>query len=258
MSKLRGQVTDAVNGGPVEGAQVHVRDAEGNDRVAITDRAGRYALEVKPGAYDVAFTFGTSRTSEQITVEPGRPATLDGKVDSASGEVIVIEERRLPKVLPKPMNFSARRAPPYSDEALDKDAWTRAWMVLDVSPSGEVTRFKFLKRPGYDLEKIAADEVFRLRFEPARNDAGEPVRVWLVWNIEWISNGWRMAHQYPRTMNPPVRGFPPRQAWAYVPCKGSGPMLLGSLYPTYRDCSTPDLKRMPHEPWVVKPVKLAR
>jgi hypothetical protein len=30
-------------------------------------------------------------------------------------------------------------------------------------------------------------------------------------------------------------------------------MHLGSMYPTYRDCSKPDLTRMPNEPWVVKP-----
>jgi hypothetical protein len=57
----------------------------------------------------------------------------------------------------------------------------------------------------------------------------------------------------PRTMRPPIIGFPPRRMSDYVPCKGSGPMNLGSLYPTYRDCSTPDLKRMPNEPWIVRP-----
>jgi Carboxypeptidase regulatory-like domain len=250
---LRGHVADSKNGGPVEGAVVYVSNAAGQERVVVTDRAGRYSLDVKPGTYDVAFTFGSSRTLDHVSVEPGQPAALDGKVDNSSGEVIVIQEKLAPKVPPKPINFGGRRTPPYSDEAVDKDAWTRAWMVLDISPAGEVTRFKFLRRPGYDLEKIAASEVFRLTFEPARDGTGKAVRTWLVWGIEWPSNVWLVTFLGVRSGMPPMVGFPPHPMSDYVPCKGSGPMLLGSLYPTYRDCSVPDLSRMPNEPWVVKP-----
>jgi hypothetical protein len=253
LSKLSGRVGDIANGGPVEGAQVFVRAAESQERLAITDRTGRYTLEVKPGTYEVAFVFGQSRTTGRVSVEAGRPATLDGKVDSASGEVIVIRDRRPPKVLPKPTNYTPSKLLPYSQEALDKDAWTRAWLMLDVSPTGEVTRFKFLKRPGYNLERITTDEVFKLRFEPARDDEDRAVRTWIVWSFEWPANGWLVTFNHPRTRMPPLVGFPPRRMTDYVPCKGSGPMLLGSLYPTYRDCSTPDLTRMPHEPWVVRP-----
>jgi hypothetical protein len=253
VSRLSGHVTDVANGGPVEGARVHVGDAQGHERVVVTDRAGRYVIDVKPGTYDVTFTFGKSRTPGRVSIEPGRAAALDGKVDSGSGEVIVIQERLTPKVPPRPINYSARRTPPYSDEAIDKDAWTRAWMVLDISPSGEVTRFKFLKRPGYDLENIAASEVFKLRFEPARDGSGKAVRTWLVWGIEWPSNVWLVKFLGVRSGMPPLVGFPPRSMSDYVPCKGSGPMLLGSLYPTYRDCSKPDLSRMPNEPWIAKP-----
>jgi hypothetical protein len=250
---LTGRVADLTNGGPVESAQVYVRDAHGHDRVAITDRTGRYTLDVQPGSYDVTFTFGSSHSEAHISVEPGRPATLDGKVDASSGEVIVIRDRPPPPVPPRPLNFSDRRTPPYSDEAIDKDAWTRAWMVLDVSTTGEVTRFKFLKRPGYDLEKIAASEVFKLRFDPARDATGKPVRSFLVWGIEWPSNVWLVTFLGVRTGMPPLVGFPPRRMSDTVPCKGSGPMHLGSMYPTYRDCSEPDLSRLPNEPWIVKP-----
>jgi len=30
-------------------------------------------------------------------------------------------------------------------------------------------------------------------------------------------------------------------------------MSLSSIYPTYRDCSIPDLSRMSNERWIVKP-----
>ena len=251
--RLTGHVADVTNGGPVEGAQVHVRDSEGADRVVLTDRAGRYTVDVPPGSYDVTFMFGSSHTEGRIAVEAGRAAVLDGKVDASSGEVIVIRDRPPPPVPPRPLNFSERRTPPYSDEAVDKDAWTRAWMVLDISPTGEVTRFKFLKRPGYDLEKIAASEVFRLKFDPARDATGRPVRTFLVWGIEWPSNVWLVTFLGVRSGMPPLVGFPPRKMSDGVPCKGSGPMHLGSMYPTYRDCSEPDLSRMPNEPWIVKP-----
>jgi len=230
---LTGKVIDKTNGGPVENAQVYVSDAAGHERVLTTDRFGRYAIDLAPGTYVVAFAYGDSQQVGHVTIEADRAATLDGKVDSRSNEVIVIKEHRQPKVLPKPLNYSPRRAPPYS--------------------------FKFLKRPGYDLENIARDEVFKLSFEPARDDTGKPVRAWVVWGIEWPSNGWLTTMFGTRTGMPPMVArsafmpFPARLQSESVTCKGSGPMHLGSLYPTYRDCSRPDLSRMANEPWVVKP-----
>jgi Carboxypeptidase regulatory-like domain len=253
LSRLSGRVVDRINGGPVEGAHVLVTDAEGTERVVITDQTGRYELDLVAGTYEVAFAYGASGPPVRISLEPERAAVLDGKVDSGLGEVIVIKERHPPKVPPKPINHRPRGNPPYSQEALDKDAWTRAWVVLDISAKGEVTRFKFLKRPGYDLEKITADEVFRLAFEPALDHDGKAVRTWLVWNLEWPSNGWLNARELTRTMAPPTICCPPRLMSERVPCKGSGPMQLHSVYPTYRDCSVPNLARMPNEPWIVKP-----
>src|SRR5689334_5193733 len=143
LSQLSGRVSDRTNGGPVEGAQVYAADAN-RQRVVVTDGAGHYAVAVRQGGYDVRFTFGSSLSEERVAIEAGRAAVLDGTVDATSGEVIIIREKRRPAVLPKPKHYSKNRAPPYSQEALDKDAWTRAWMVLDISPTGEVKRFKFL------------------------------------------------------------------------------------------------------------------
>ena len=252
-ARLSGRVVDGANGRPVEGAEVYVTDAAGRQRVVITGREGQYALDVAPGPYQVMFSYGVFHSVGQVTVEPGRPATLDGKVDSVQEEVIVIRDMMPPKVPPKPVNFSERKAPPYSDAAILQDAWTRAWMVIDISPTGDVKRFKFLKRPGYDLDAIAASEVFKLKFEPARDDSGKAIETWLVWGIEWPSNGYLNAHGLPRTTMPPIVGFPPRALSDTVPCLGSGPMSLSSIYPTYRDCSIPDLSRMSGERWIVKP-----
>lgn len=74
-----------------------------------------------------------------------------------------------------------------------------------------------------------------------------------MWGIEWPSNGWLQTMVGTRTRMPRTVGFPPRSQAASVPCKGSGPMRLGSLYPTYRDCTQPELDRARHEAWVDRP-----
>lgn len=48
-------------------------------------------------------------------------------------------------------------------------------------------------------------------------------------------------------------GVPPRCVRGetiYVPCRGSGPMHMGSLHPTYRDCSEADLSKIDPVPWI--------
>jgi len=140
---------------------------------------------------------------------PGR-ARADPATVTVRGEVIIIEDRLPPKVKPKPKNYVAQKAPPYSDRAVLSDAWTRAWLLLDVSSTGEVMRFKFLKRPGYDLEKIAAAEVFKLQFEPARDARDKPIASIVVWSIEWPSAGWLEKLVGTRTRMPPLIGVPPK------------------------------------------------
>jgi hypothetical protein len=168
-------------------------------------------------------------------------------------EVIVIDEKPpKPAVEAKPVNYSPRKTPPYSDEAIESDAWTRAWLLLDIDARGAVTRIKYLKRPGYKLDDIAARQVFGLRFEPARDRNGKPQRTWIVWGIEWPSYYWLVDRLGVASGMPPIVGFPPRSMDAYVPCKGSGPMNLGSIHPAYKDCSTPDLsgKHFASLPWL--------
>ena len=171
---------------------------------------------------------------------------------NAPGETIEIHDYRPPAVLPKAKNFVASKAPPYSDAAILSDAWTKAWMLLDVDEHGDVTRVKFLKRPGYDLENIATKEAFRLKFEPARDEKGNRVKTLVVWPIEWPSAGWLITFTGTRSRMPETVGFPPRSQAAFVPCAGSGPWRMGSIYPAvYKDCSRPDLKRASKEAWIL-------
>ena len=184
---------------------------------------------------------------------PGAAAAEPREGKRQSDEVIVIDEKPpRPAVEAKAINFSPRKTPPYSDEAILSDAWTRAWLLLDIDARGTVTRFKFLKRPGYQLEDIAARQVLGLRFEPARDRAGRPQRTWMIWVIEWPSYFWLIDRLGVASGMPPVVGFPPESMAAHVPCKGSGPMNLGSIHPAYRDCSQPNLSRrhFAAQPWL--------
>jgi len=250
LSQLSGRVSDSTHDTAVEGALVYVAGSGGLAHTLTTDSAGRYSVALRAGLYNLIFVHGRSRTSGRIAIVAGRPATLDGRVDSLSGEVIVIRERLEPAVLPKVKNFSSIKAPPYSDRAVLSDAWTKAWMLLDLDEAGRVVRFKFLKRPGYDLEKIATSEVFKLAFDPARDATGKPIKSWILWSIEWPSAWWLGKFVGTRSRMPPIIGFPPRSMAAYVPCRGSGPMNLGSVHPTYKDCSKPDLSKAATELWV--------
>lgn len=245
---LHGRVVDQTSGVPVEGALVMISGPNGLVTTVNTDGDGNYRANVAPGTYNVIFAHGKTRTSGKVGVGPSG-GTLDGKLDAMVGEVIVIREKIAPPVPPKPTNYKPKATPPYSDAAVLSDAWTKAHMLLDVDETGHVLRYKFLKRPGYDLEKIAAKEVSRLEFDPAKDRNGKPMRAWVVWTIEWPSAWWLEKLVGTRSAMPPIVGFPPRRLDSYVPCKGSGPWAMGSVHPTYKDCSKPDLRNAAAAKW---------
>jgi hypothetical protein len=252
-SSLEGRVVDVQTGEPVEGVRVHVAGPDRFVAEVATDRAGRYRLALAPGAYRVLFVYGDARSAASVSVWKGRTARLDGRLDGSAGEVIVILEPQGPPAVPaKAKNYKPTAAPPYSDLAIKRDAWSRAWLLLDVSEIGKVTRLKFIKRPGHDLEEIATAEAFKLRFEPGRAPGGQPIKSYVIWLIEWPSYGWLQTRLGTASRMPPMIGFPPRSMAEGVPCAGSGPLELGSVYPVYRDCSVPDLsKGFDTEPWIV-------
>jgi hypothetical protein len=169
------------------------------------------------------------------------PARADDAPRTVGGEVIELEGAIDPPVKPQP-KFNVQRTLRYSDEAVLRDAWTRAWLLLDIDERGVVRRLKFLKRPGLELEKIAQDEAFKLRFAPARDASGKPVRTLIVWDLEWPSHDWLVANTGLATWIP--------QWSAAVPCYGSGPLDFNDPHPTYRDCSRPDLSRAARVRWV--------
>ena len=248
LSQLRGHVLDQTSGVPVEGALVMISGPNGLAQSLNTDSDGAYSAQLSPGTYNVIFVHGKSRTSGRVIVDGS--ATLDGKLDAMFGEVIIIRDKITPPVPPKPTNYKPKATPPYSDRAVLSDAWTKAHMLLDIDAQGVVRRYKFLHRPGYDLEKIAEREVTKLTFDPAKDRNGQPMRAWVVWTIEWPSAWWLEKLVGTRSAMPPIVGFPPHRLDSYVPCKGSGPWHMGSVHPTYKDCTKPDLRKASAEKWI--------
>jgi hypothetical protein len=171
--------------------------------------------------------------------------TITSSVARAN-EVIEIHDYQPPKVLP---SYNPRKLPAYSDEAVLDDAWTRAWLLLDIDEQGKVKRFKFLKHPGYDLDAIAANEVWHLTFQPARTTGNTPIETRAIWGIEWPSNSWLKA------VNGGLSSALPHNDWwtgrplaDYVPCARTGPMQS-----YVRDCSKPDVTRADKEAWIDRP-----
>jgi hypothetical protein len=160
------------------------------------------------------------------------------------GETTVIEGNAPAAKPPKGIKHHANIAPPYSDYAIENDVWTRAWLVLDIDERGVVTRVKFAKRPGADLDQIAVERALSMRFSPAEDAIGRPMRTQILWPIEWPSYWWLVTTEGLATRIPTsIFG---------VPCAGSGPLNLGSAHPVYRDCSVPDFSKLATERWLTK------
>jgi len=245
-TQLIGRITETATGRPIEGALVAISHGD-TQLETITDKNGLYRFTVpEGGAYKVTYTYAYVKGEATTQLDPSKPNTFDAKLDVDSESVIFIRERKA--VVPPKMVKDARRkiAPEYSDAAIEKDAWTRAWLLLDIDDRGTVRRVKMLNAPGYDLESIALKQAFRTQFEPARDTNGRPVRSMLVWTIEWPSYWWMIMWEGVATRIPDHVG--------YKPCRGSGqPLQLDSKHPVYRDCSKPNLTRIGSAKWLNRP-----
>jgi hypothetical protein len=242
-ASIGGVVRHRYTGEPIAGADVFVAGPSGLAHTTVTDAAGAYLVSVTPGTYAVVFAVAGDRASQRVTVGAGKLVRVDATLDR--GEVIEIRDLLLPE--PQRARPKGRRgvAPPYSDKAILQDAWTKAWLLLDIDPHGEVTRVKLLRRPGYDLDEIAVKQAFKLKFHPATDATGRPIRTLLVHPIEWPSYWWLVTHTGVTTYLPSPRG---------LPCKGSGePLNLDRAHPVYRDCSVPDMTLADREPWLTRP-----
>src|SRR5690606_21965732 len=142
-----------------------------------TDKEGRFKTDIDEPTmvvvYGGAQVSGSTVTTERI----------------AGAEAFDVQEVLPPAKLAKPLSDPSA-IPDYTDAILDHNAWVRAWLLLEVSDTGIVSRVKLLDPPGYDLDAIAVREAFKLRFEPARDRADKPVLSHVVWKFEWPPTAW--------------------------------------------------------------------
>ncbi len=235
---LDGRVIDK-SGAPLASLTV-VIDGGGGQHVVTTAPDGRFhAVLDGSGTYSVTVASGSEHATDAVTIAKNGHASLTFELTEGGGEVIVIHDRPKPtyaKSLKDP-----RVLPPYSDEAVLTNTWSKAWLMLDVDANGAVTRMKFLKRPGHDLDKIAVATAFETKFTPARDGAGNPAPSFIVWPIEWPSYWW-LADRFGQVKRMPSDvdgsfgvGLPP--------CAGKGPWQYSPSGDVSRDCSIPDLSR---------------
>lgn len=235
-TQIVGKLTDKA-GRPLESATVTAGDAS-----AITNANGLYRLVLPaPGNYELVFSYADAHTERTLAVE--QIATLDTQLDVDSEAVIVIHDPRPLAVPPHPANkYQQRILPPYSDAAIEHDAWEKAWLLLDVDANGTVQRLKFLHEPGHDLKEIAQKTAFEMKFAPGRDANDRPMPALVLWAYEWPAYWWLVQ------MEGVTNAFS-QQAYS-VPCRGSGPLHIRSMHPTYRDCSMPDRELAVTAKWI--------
>jgi hypothetical protein len=249
-TQIVGRVTDKASHRPDEGATV-----KAGAYSATTDTQGLYHNNVPAGSYAIDIAYGVVHTWSSVKLEAGTTSTVDATLDLGVGEVIEVEGRLVRPTGPKPVK-DPRILPRYSDAAFLSNTWARAWLLLDIDKTGKVTRVKWLKRPGHDLEQIAIETAFATRFTPARDSHDRPTRSKLVHLIEWPSYRWVQMKEGVVTHRPRLIGQPPFDPALLVPCEGSGPWAMGSIThgSVYRDCTPPpDSSKSDKDPWIAAP-----
>ncbi len=224
--EVSGRVTDGT-GAPLKNATVHIVTKMGT-RTVTTDRNGAYKTTVDDRATLVVVYGGANISGAAVTTQ-----TVDGL------EAIQVKDALPPAKFAAPIS-DPTIIPEYTDEMMDTNAWTRAWLLLEVSETGVVSRVKLLNKPGFGLDAIAIRDAFKLKFEPARNRVDKPVRSQMLWKYEWPSFWWMKDHGYARRRMP---GEATR-----VPCRGSGPARG-----VYRDCSPPNMSAALGAMWIDRP-----
>lgn len=285
-TELSGRVVDVL-GKPLAKARVHAITKSGDKLTAQTDSDGRFRIKLpSDGEFGVLVAVGKVQVYRRVTVAANAVAELEIglDIDSAGNEVITVIDRDLPMpaVKPRPENPDDRKSLPYSKEAVTRDAWGVAWVLIDLDERGTVSRLKLIKRPGFDLDRIAVEEAFKLKFEPARDAAGNPVRTVFAWKLEWPSWAWLVAQKGTAAGKPPEHedvymkaandaaihfgASGPAVDWAQplpiywpralsrVPCAGSSGLELESKAPRQRDCSKPNLANdyLDTLPWITR------
>lgn len=208
-ARIRGRVV-ATTGAPVAGANIAIRQGKAVIARTTADARGDYGVSLRPGVYTVVITHRKAHVVRRVRAVAHKIARVNGRLPVQSDETIVIRDRGLAREAVA-LNFNRRETPPYSEEAKTRNVWVKSWLLLDVSARGQVTRVKFLNRPGYGLDDIALDQAFKLRFRPSLDVDGKPMSTLVLWAVEWPAYRWLidmtgLASRMPDTirLDPPI------------------------------------------------------
>jgi hypothetical protein len=207
---------------------VHIVSEGVAERLVQADNQGRFKTTVAAATAWV-FVAGAIKVADPALVST-----------EGAGDIVEIHEAIPPAVLPRP-HRDRRAIAPYSDRAIEHNAWLRAWLMFDVDDKGVVQRLKVLVSPGYDLDAIAIRESFALRFDPARDRSNQPIGALVVWSFDWPPYYWLLEHR-----DASVTRMPPDLR--LVPCQGTGPTRT-----IYRDCARPVMSKAMEQPWIERP-----
>jgi hypothetical protein len=280
---LQGRIVSAQNLDPIEGATV-VASWGGGGYFLVTDTTtanGTFTFRLAPGTYDLVAVLGDARWFHRgVAVETRKTTAVPGVLAVEPSEFITVHEKvKHESQRAAPVRSTVKPMMPYSEELVDRNAWALGWVLLEVDVHGTVTGFRYLRRPGHDLDAIIEREVWNLRFEPARDDAGQPMASSVVWKFEWPSYWWALDHYL--LTNVATRGaLSPNEAelrastrvlssgglfghgafllrgLSLPPCRNDGPINLDMHDAVYRDCSPPDFGRLAAEPIIQRPTTL--
>jgi hypothetical protein len=199
LGTLEGRIVEGATLTAIEGATIIVTDSQRGPVVAsgMTDPNGQFHYNVPPGTYDILGIFGDARwihlnskvERNKITQVPGA-LSLDAEIVTVHEQAPNPEHRA-----PEAIRATVKPILPYSDQAINENIWAVGWMLVDVNEKGIVTAFRFLHRPGYGLDEIAATEIWGLRFKPAVDAAGQPMSTKVLWKLEWPAFHYSKQHK---------------------------------------------------------------
>jgi hypothetical protein len=226
--ELVGRVVDG-DGRPVAKASVYLVTKTAR-RSVTADGQGKFTTQISEPTMVVVY--GGAQVS-------GNTATTE-RIDGV--EAIDVRAIDPPTKLAKALS-DPTLIPDYTDALRDKNVWLRAWVLLDVSNTGAVSRVKLLDSPGHDLDAIVVRDAFKLKFEPARNRVDKPVSSLVVWRFEWPPPIWNNS-----------RPHVPRDA-GELPCRRKASDTWFQANKPYRDCSPPNMTAAITAQWIERPKK---
>jgi hypothetical protein len=221
--------TLSADGAPLPGVTVLAVTRDGVPLRVTTDAHGDGVLgALMPGEYALVALFGGRKAEARFVMPAGGALEREIVFPADAGEVIRIEVPAGASRAAPPKVDGPGRTLPYPDEMVDRNAMAIVWVRVEIDARGKPTGMTILKAPPrLGLEKVAREEVMKMKFRAALDRNGVPTASSMVLALEWAPY-WA------------GKGFNRSKTWGI--CAGTGPLHLdarASHEVVYFDCSPP-------------------